>query len=231
MSKIKCYNCGEMGHIAQDCLKPHENANIAQENEQNRKLAELMDLGNNSVCEECAMICTDAYSDEEYEEMVVYRDQGITSKVFDEDTYGDLMNTDSDEEPVVKYNVALCAHDSMSLKKKRRQLNRDIPSEDENQLSLSHNEINRTDNEEAINKEKDTVPGPTSYDNEIESQKAWTMEMPMIDGDISMMEAEELEQIEDNNKKFLYARVVHANHMIQHHMHEILERQRVVDEY
>ena len=53
----------------------------------------------------------------------------------------------------------------------------------------------------------------------------------MINGDISMMETEELEQIEDNNKKFLYARAVHANHMIQHHMHEILECQRVVDEY
>ena len=52
-----------------------------------------------------------------------------------------------------------------------------------------------------------------------------------MDGDISTMEADELEQIEDNNKKFLYARVVHANHMIQHHMHEILEHQRVVDEY
>ena len=42
----------------------------------------------------------------------------------------------------------------------------------------------------------------------------------MIDSDISMMEAEELEQIEDNNKKILYARAVHANHMIQHHMHK-----------
>ena len=78
-----------------------------------------MDLGDNSVCKECAMICTDAYSDEEYEEIVVYGDQGSTSKkIFDEDTYGDLMNTDSDEEPVVKYNVALCAHNSVSLEKK-----------------------------------------------------------------------------------------------------------------
>ena len=214
-----------MGHFAQDCLKPHENANIARENEQNRKLAELMDLGDNSVCKECAMICTDAYSDEEYEEMVVYGDQGITSRKFDEDTYGELMNTDSNEEQVVKYNVALCAQDSVSLEKKQRRLNRDIPSEDENQLSLSHNEINRTDNQEAINKENNTVPGPTSYDDEIESRKAWTMGMPTIDGNISTMETEELEQIEDNNKKFLYARAVHANHMIQHHMHEILECQ------
>ena len=53
----------------------------------------------------------------------------------------------------------------------------------------------------------------------------------MMDGDISTMEADELEQIEENNKKFLFARAVHANHMIQHHMHEILEHQRVVDEY
>ena len=142
------------------------------------------------------------------------------------------MNTDSDEEQIVKYNIALCAQDSVSLEKKRRQLNRDIPSEDENHLSQSHNKISKIDNEEAINKEMDTVQGPTNYDKEIELQKAWTMWVPTIDGDISTMETEELEQIEDNNKKFLYARAVHANHMIQHHMHEILESQRIiVDEY
>ena len=229
MSKIKCYDCGEMGHFARDCPKPHENTNIARENEQNRKLTELMDLGDNSV--ECVMICTDAYSDEEYEEMIVYGDQGISSKTFDKDTHGDLLKTDSNEEPVVKYNVALCAQDSVSLEKKRRWLNRDMPSEDESQLSLSHNKINRTDNEDAINEENDTVPCPTSYDDENKSLRVWTMGMPTIDGDISMMDTEELTQIEDSNKKFLYARAVHANHMIQHHMHKSLERQRVVDEY
>ena len=75
-----------MGHFAQDCPKPSENANIAQENEQNRKLAKMMDLCDSSVCEECAMICTDIYSDEEYKEMVVYGDQGISSRKFDENT-------------------------------------------------------------------------------------------------------------------------------------------------
>ena len=106
-----------MGHFAWDCPKPHENANIARENEENRKLDELMDLGNSSVCEECAMICTDVYSDEEYEEMVVYGDQGITSRKFDKEMYGELMNTDSNKEKIIKYNVALCAKDSVTGEK------------------------------------------------------------------------------------------------------------------
>ena len=130
-----------------------------------------MDFGDNSVCKSCAMICTDIYSDEEYEDLVVYRDQGISTNTYDEEMYGDLLKTDSDEAPVVKSNVALCAQDSVSLEKKRRRLNRDIPSEDETQLSI-------------INKENDTLQDSTSYDNDIESQKAWTMGIPMINSDI-----------------------------------------------
>ena len=122
------------------------------------------------------------------------------------------MKTDSDEEPVVKYSVALCAQDSVSLEKKQRQMNRDIPSENETQLSL-------------LNKENDTVQDPTRYDDENELQKAWTMGMPTIDGDISTTDSEELTRIKNKNKKFLYAQAVHANHMIQYHMNEISERQ------
>ena len=177
-----------------------------------------MDLGDSSVCEECAMICTDTYSDEEYEEVIVYGDLGISSENYDDETYGDLMNTDSEEDSAIKYNLTQCAQDSVSLEKKQRRLNRDIPSEDKSQLNL-------------INKENDTVQGPTSYDNEIELQQVWNMGMPMINGDISMMDSEELTRIKDKNKNFLYTRAVHTNHMIQHHMHEIPECQRVVDEY
>ena len=106
MTKIKCFNCGEMGHFARNCLKPRENANLAQENVQSCKFAKLMDFGDNSVCEEGTMICTDVYSDEEHKDMVVYSDQGITTEKYDEDTYGDLMDTDSDEDQIVKYNTA-----------------------------------------------------------------------------------------------------------------------------
>ena len=102
--------------------------------------------------------------------------------------------------------------------KKQRRLNRDIPSETKPQLSL-------------INRETDTVPCPTSNDNEDESRKAWTMGMPTNDGDISTINTEDLTQTEHRNKQFLYAQVVHANHMIQYNKNKILERQRVVDEY
>ena len=164
------------------------------------------------------MFCTDVYSDEEYEDLIVYGDQGISTKTYDEETYGDLLKTDSDEESIVKYNLALCAQDSVSLEKKRRQLNRDIPSEAESQLSL-------------INKENATVPCPTNNDDDDESQKVWTMGMPTNDGNICTIDSEELTRIKDKNKKFLYARAVHANHMIQYHRNEISERQRVVNEY
>ena len=210
MTKIKCFNCGEMGHFAQNCLKPRENANLARENEQNCKFAKMMDFGDNNVCEECTMICTDIYSDEEHEDMVVYGDQGITPEKYNKDTYGDLMDTDSDEDQIVKYNTALLANDSVTLEKKRRWLNRDIPSEDNSQLSL-------------LNKENNAEQDLTDHGEGIKSQEAWTMGMPSIDGDISTMDSEERKRIKDKNKKFLYVRAMHANHMIQHHMHEISE--------
>ena len=78
----------------------------------------MMEIGNNSVCEECAMICTDIYSDNEDKEIVVYRDQGISLTKFKEDMYRELMNTDSNEEKMVNYNMALCKQDSVSLEKK-----------------------------------------------------------------------------------------------------------------
>ena len=75
------------------------------------------------------------------------------------------------------------------------------------------------------------VQGPTDDDDENKSWKAWTMEMLMNDGDISMTMMNGPEQMSEDCKKFLYSRAAHSNHLIQYHMQQIIERQKVVDEY
>ena len=73
--------------------------------------------------------------------------------------------------------------------------------------------------------------GPSDHNYKNESQKAWTMEMLMKNGDISMGMANEPEQLSEEDKKFLYARAVCSNHSVQYHMHQIIKRQKVVDKY
>ena len=51
--------------------------------------------------------------------------------------------------------------------------------------------------------------GPADDDDENESHKAWTMEMLINDGDISMSMMNEQESMSEDGKKFLYARAVH----------------------
>ena len=53
----------------------------------------------------------------------------------------------------------------------------------------------------------------------------------MNDDDISTNTMNEEVSMSDDEKMFLYTRVVHSNHSIQYHMHQIMEQQRVVDEY
>ena len=45
----------------------------------------------------------------------------------------------------------------------------------------------------------------------------------------NMMSKEEL--MSDNERMFLYARAVHSNNSIQYHMNQIMEQQKVIDEY
>ena len=66
------------------------------------------------------MMCSEVQHEDGDKDLVVYRDQGISTEEYEKATYGELMKTQSEEEEEVKCNVALCANDSMSLEKKRR---------------------------------------------------------------------------------------------------------------
>ena len=83
----------------------------------------------------------------------------------------------------------------------------------------------------SINKSMSEVQDPTDDNNKNELPKAWTMEMLTNDSDISVNTTNKAELMSDDEKMFLYARAVHSNHSIQYHMHQIMEQQRVVDEY
>ena len=90
MSKIKCFNCGEYGYFGCDCLKAHDNANIAQESEQKGKLETMLDLDSTSVCEECVMVCTELQYEDADEDQIVYEDQGINAEEYEKATYGNF---------------------------------------------------------------------------------------------------------------------------------------------
>ena len=119
MSKIKCFNCGEYGHFSHDCLKAHDNANIAEESEQKGKSESMLDLDSTSVSEECAMVCTELQYEDASEDEVVYSDQGIRVEEYKKATYDDLTKTKSEEEDKVKCTVAQRANDSVILERKR----------------------------------------------------------------------------------------------------------------
>ena len=56
--------------------------------------------------------------------------------------------------------------------------------------------------------------GPEDDDDENKLRKAWTMEMLMNNGNISMSMMNEQESMSEDDTKFLYAGAVHSNHLI-----------------
>ena len=102
------------------------------------------------------------------------------------------------------------------MERKRRRLSENDPDKKSEDLNQSEASINEMSTVNSINESMSEVQGPTDDNNKNKSRKAWTMEMLMNGGDISAN---------------TYARAVHSNHLIQYHMHQIMEQQRVIDEY
>ena len=119
----------------------------------------------------------------------------------------------------------------MILERKRRHLNENDPDKKSDDYNQSDAPINKMSTVNSINESMSEVQGPTDDNNKNKLRKAWTMEMLMNSSDISANTTNEEVSMSDDEKMFLYARAVHSNHSIQYHMHQIMERQRVVDEY
>ena len=168
---MKCFNSGEYGHYVHDCPKPHDNANIAEGSEQNKKLENMMDFDNSSVCKECAMMCTEVHYEDGDEDLIVFGDQGVSTEERDKATYDKLMKTQSEEEEEVQYNVALCANNSVSLEKKRRQHNENMPNKHIHNVSQSDVSLSENPPGNTFNNKVTTVLGPMGDDDEIKSQK------------------------------------------------------------
>ena len=191
----------------------------------------MLDLDNISVREECAMVCMELQYEDASEDEVVYGDQGINTEEYEKATYGDLMKTQSAEENEVKCTVAQRANDSVILERKKRRLNNNNPEEKTDDNNQCKAPINEKSTENSINELMPVAQGPTEDDNKNELRKAWTMEMLMNGGDNSANTMSEEESMSDDERMFLYAWAVHSNHSIQYHMHQIMEQQRVIDEY
>ena len=83
--------------------------------------------------------------------------------------------------------------------------------------------INENHTENSFSNVTTLVQGPSDDNDENELQKVQTMEMLTNNGDISMSMTNEPEQVSEEDKKFLYARAVHSNHLIQYHMQQIIK--------
>ena len=191
----------------------------------------MLDLDNISVREECVMVCTEPQYEDASEDEVVYGDQGINTEEYEKAIYGNLMQTQSDEENEVKCTVAQRANDSVILERKKRRFNHNDPEENSDNYNQCDTMISDAGTENSINETIPETNGPTEDSNKNESWKAWTMEMLMNGFDNSMNTVSEEESMSDNERMFLYARAVHSNHSIKYHMHQIMERQKVINEY
>ena len=130
------------------------------------------------------MMCTEVQNENVDEDVVVYGDQGINTEEYKKATYGNLTKTQCEEDEEVKYNVALCANDSVSLEWEKRLLYKATPNENVHDVSQSDTLLDENPTGNSFNNVTTVVQGPRDNDDENKSQKAWTMEMLINDGNI-----------------------------------------------
>ena len=80
----------------------------------------MLDSDSTSVCEECAIVCTELQYEDADEDQIVYRYQGINGEEYKKAMYGDPMKTQSEKEDAVKCSVAQRPNNSVLLERKRR---------------------------------------------------------------------------------------------------------------
>ena len=66
------------------------------------------------------MMCMEIHSEDGEEDIIVYRDQGVSTEEHNKTMYSELGITQSEDEEEINYNVALCTNESVSLELKRR---------------------------------------------------------------------------------------------------------------
>ena len=70
------------------------------------------------------MVCMDIHCEDGDEDIIMYGDQLVSTEEHNKAMYGELTKTQSKEEEEVNYNVALCANNSMSWRRKEGDLMR-----------------------------------------------------------------------------------------------------------
>ena len=132
----------------------------------------MLDLDNNSVSDECAMVCMELQYKDASEDEVMYGDQGISTEEYEKATYGNLVKPQSEEENQIKCTVAQQANDSVILEKKKRRLNKNNPDKKTDDYNQCDTPISEKSTENSINELTPVAQGPVEDDNKNESWKA-----------------------------------------------------------
>ena len=97
-----------------------------------------------------------------------------------------------------------------------------MPDRNVHDISQSDVSLNENPTGNTFNYEVTTLQGPMGDDDEIESQKVWTMEMPTNDGNILTTTTNGLEQTK-RSQEVPVCQAMHSNQPIQYHMQQIME--------